>query len=127
MRLTFQGPHLGLAMHTLSSLLCLSDLTNTPAEFMDLMNRVCKPFLDKFIIVLFDDILIYSKAKEGHEVQLRLILELLGKEKLYAKFSKCDFWLQEVHFLGHMVNDNGIHVDPSKIEAIKKWRNPTTP
>ncbi|GJY05655.1 reverse transcriptase domain-containing protein [Tanacetum coccineum] len=94
---------------------------------MDLMNRVCKPYLDKFVIVFIDDILIYSKSKEEHEVHLRLVLELLRKEKLYAKFSKCEFWLQEVHFLGHVVNQNGIHVDPGKIEAVKNWEAPTSP
>ncbi|GJV36570.1 putative reverse transcriptase domain-containing protein [Tanacetum coccineum] len=92
-------------------------LTNAPTVFMDLMNRVCKPYLDKFIIVFIDDILIYSKSKEKHEVHLRLVLELLKKEKLYAKFSKCEFWLQDVHFLGHVINQSGIHVDPSKIDV----------
>ncbi|GJS10857.1 putative reverse transcriptase domain-containing protein [Tanacetum coccineum] len=77
--------------------------------------------------VFIDDILIYSTTKEDHELHLGLVLELLRKEKLYAKFSKCEFWLQEVHFLGHVVNQNGIHVDPSKIEAIKNWKTPTTP
>ncbi|GJV38174.1 putative reverse transcriptase domain-containing protein [Tanacetum coccineum] len=101
-------------------------LTNAPANFMDLMNRVCKPYLDKFVIVFIDDILIYLKMKEDHKVHLRLMLELLTKEKLYAKFSKCEFWLQEVHFLGHVVNQSGIHVDPSKIEAVKNWKAPTT-
>ncbi|GKC78246.1 putative reverse transcriptase domain-containing protein [Tanacetum coccineum] len=94
---------------------------------MDLMNRVCKPYLDKFFIVFIDDILIYSKTKEEHKVHLKLVLELLRKEKLYAKFSKCEFWLQEVNFLGHVVNQSGIHVDPSKIEAVKNWKAPTTP
>ncbi|GJR41477.1 putative reverse transcriptase domain-containing protein [Tanacetum coccineum] len=102
-------------------------LTNAPAVFMDLMNRVCKPYLDKFVIVFIDDILIYSKTKEDHENHLRLMLDLLRKEKLYAKFSKCEFWLQEVHFLRHVVNHDGIHVDPSKIEAVKSWKAPTTP
>ncbi|GJV31720.1 reverse transcriptase domain-containing protein [Tanacetum coccineum] len=74
---------------------------------MDLMNRVCKSYLDKFAIVFINDILIYSKTKEEHEVHLKLVLELLRKEKLYAKFSKCEFWLQEVHFLGHVVNQSG--------------------
>ncbi|GKD91772.1 reverse transcriptase domain-containing protein, partial [Tanacetum coccineum] len=97
-------------------------LTNAPAVFMDLMNRVCKSYLDKFVIVFIDDILIYSKYKEEYEVHLKLVLELLKKEKLFAKFSKCEFWLQEVHFLGHMVNSNGIHMDPSKIEAVKNWK-----
>nr|GEY34145.1 putative reverse transcriptase domain-containing protein [Tanacetum cinerariifolium] len=102
-------------------------LTNAPAVFMDLMNQVCKPYLDKFIIVFIDDIFIYSKTKEDHKVHLKLVLELLKMEGLYAKFSKCEFWLQEVHFLGHVVNHNGIHVDPSKIEAVKNWKAPTTP
>ncbi|KAF5756306.1 putative nucleotidyltransferase, Ribonuclease H [Helianthus annuus] len=93
-------------------------LTNAPAVFMDLMNRVCKPYLDKFIIVFIDDILIYSKTQADHEQHLRLTLELLKKEQLFAKFSKCEFWLKEVQFLGHIVNEQGIHVDPSKISAI---------
>ncbi|KAK1421783.1 hypothetical protein QVD17_24409 [Tagetes erecta] len=102
-------------------------LTNAPAVFMDLMNRVCRPYLDKFVIVFIDDILIYSKSKSEHEQHLRLILELLKEEKLYAKFSKCEFWLKEVQFLGHTVNDKGIYVDPAKIEAIQKWAEPKTP
>ncbi|GJZ67131.1 putative reverse transcriptase domain-containing protein [Tanacetum coccineum] len=102
-------------------------LTNAPAVFMDLMNRVCRPYLDKFVIVFIDDILIYSKTWEEHVEHLRLVLELLKKEKLYAKFSKCEFWLREVQFLGHVINGNGIHVDPSKIEAVKNWKAPRTP
>ncbi|GJW72162.1 putative reverse transcriptase domain-containing protein [Tanacetum coccineum] len=102
-------------------------LTNAPAVFMDLMNRVCRPYLDKFVIVFIDDILIYSKTREEHVEHLRLVLELLKKEKLYAKFSKCEFWLREVQFLRHVINGNGIHVDPSKIEAVKNWKAPRTP
>ncbi|KAI3821591.1 hypothetical protein L1987_09160 [Smallanthus sonchifolius] len=94
---------------------------------MDLMNRVCKPYLDKFMIAFIDDILIYSKTKSDHEQHLRLVLELLRKEQLYAKFSKCEFWLKEVQFLGHIVNEKGIHVDPAKIEAVKNWNAPETP
>jgi hypothetical protein len=102
-------------------------LTNAPAVFMDLMNRVCRPYLDKFVIVFIDDILIYSRNEEEHGRHLRVILELLRTEKLYAKFSKCEFWIQEVKFLGHVVSREGIHVDPSKIEAIENWRTPKTP
>ncbi|GJX14209.1 putative reverse transcriptase domain-containing protein [Tanacetum coccineum] len=90
--------------------------------FMDLMNRVCKQYLDKFVIVFIDDILIYSKNKEEHGKHLNTILNLLRSEKLYAKFSKCDFWLDSVQFLGHVID-----VDPAKIEAIKNWAAPTTP
>ncbi|GKA71364.1 putative reverse transcriptase domain-containing protein [Tanacetum coccineum] len=102
-------------------------LTNAPAVFMDLMNRVCKPYLDKFVIVFIDDILIYSRNKEEHANHLRIILELLRKEKLYAKFSKCDFWIRIVQFLGHLIDSQGLHVDPAKIEAVKNWTSPTTP
>ncbi|KAD6118958.1 hypothetical protein E3N88_10229 [Mikania micrantha] len=102
-------------------------LTNAPAVFMDLMNRVCRPYLDKFVIVFIDDILIYSRNQQEHAQHLKLILELLAREKLYAKFSKCEFWLREVQFLGHVVNQNGIQVDPSKIQAVKQWETPRTP
>ncbi|GKD71317.1 putative reverse transcriptase domain-containing protein [Tanacetum coccineum] len=94
---------------------------------MDLMNRVCKPYLDKFVIVFIDDILIYSKDKKEHEEHLKAILELLKKEKLYAKFSKCEFWIPKVQFLGHVIDSRGIHVDPAKIESIKDWASPKTP
>ncbi|GJT76334.1 putative reverse transcriptase domain-containing protein [Tanacetum coccineum] len=102
-------------------------LTNAPVVFMDLMNHVCKPYLDKFVIVFIDDILIYSRNEEEHANHLRIILELLRKEKLYAKFSKCDFWIHIVQFLGHLIDSQVIHVDPAKIEAVKNSTSPTTP
>ncbi|GJY34095.1 putative reverse transcriptase domain-containing protein [Tanacetum coccineum] len=102
-------------------------LTNAPAIFMDLMNRVCKPYLDKFVIVFIDDILIYSKNKEEYGEHLKSILNLLRSENLYAKFSKCNFWLDSVQFLGHVIDSIGVHVDPVKIEAIKNWVASTTP
>jgi ribonuclease HI len=102
-------------------------LTNAPAAFMDLMNRVCRPYLDKFVIVFIDDILVYSRSKQDHERHLLTILQVLRDEQLYAKFSKCEFWLRQVQFLGHVVNAQGIQVDPTKIEAIKKWEAPRTP
>ncbi|GJV71120.1 putative reverse transcriptase domain-containing protein [Tanacetum coccineum] len=91
------------------------------------MNRVCKPYLDKFVIVFIDDIMIYSRNKKEHDEHLKSILNLLRSKKLYAKFSKCDFWLDYVQFLGHVIDSNRVHVDPAKIEAIKNWAAPTTP
>nr|GFA34811.1 retrotransposon protein, putative, Ty3-gypsy subclass [Tanacetum cinerariifolium] len=102
-------------------------LTNAPAVFMDLMNRMCKPYLDKFVIVFIDDIFIYSRNKEEHANHLRIILELLKNKKLYAKFSKCEFWIHIVQLLGHIIDSRGLHVDPAKIEAVKNWETPTTP
>ncbi|GJQ92536.1 putative nucleotidyltransferase, ribonuclease H [Tanacetum coccineum] len=101
-------------------------LTNAPAVFMDLMNRIFHEYLDKFVIVFIDDILVYSKSEEEHEQHLRIVLEILRQKKLYAKFSKCEFWLQQVAFLGHIVSADGIIMDPSKVEAITKWPRPTT-
>nr|GEU83651.1 hypothetical protein [Tanacetum cinerariifolium] len=99
------------------------ELTNVPAVFMDLMNQVCKPYLDKFVIVFINDILIYSKNKEDHEKHLKIILELLKNEMLYAKFSKCDFWLEFVQFLDHVIDSNNVHVDPAKYILDKKELN----
>ncbi|GJT65134.1 putative reverse transcriptase domain-containing protein [Tanacetum coccineum] len=98
-----------------------------PAVFMDLRNKVWQTILDKFMIVFIDDILIYSKNKQEHEEHLKLILELLKKEELYAKFSKCEFWIPKVQFLGHVIDSEGIHVDPAKIESIKDWTSPKSP
>lgn len=102
-------------------------LTNAPAAFMDLMNRVCRPMLDRSVIVFIDDILVYSKTQEEHEEHLREVLETLRRESLYAKFSKCEFWLREVQFLGHLVNQNGILVDLAKVEAVMRWEVPKSP
>ncbi|GJR62887.1 putative reverse transcriptase domain-containing protein [Tanacetum coccineum] len=101
-------------------------LTNAPVVFMDLMNRIFHEYLDKFVIVFIDDILVYSKSEEEHEQHLRIMLEILRQKKLYAKFLKCEFWLQQVAFLGHIVSADGIIMDPSKVEAITKWPRPTT-
>ncbi|KAD4584296.1 hypothetical protein E3N88_21897 [Mikania micrantha] len=102
-------------------------LTNAPAAFMDLMNRVCRPMLDRSVIVFIDDILIYSKNEADHACHLSEVLETLRREKLYAKFSKCAFWLREVQFLGHVINADGILVDSSKIQAVTRWSPPKTP
>ncbi|GJR46431.1 putative reverse transcriptase domain-containing protein [Tanacetum coccineum] len=101
-------------------------LTNALAVFIDLMNRVFHEYLDKFVIVFIDDILVYSKTREEHEDHLRIVLEILRQKKLYAKFLKCDFWLGQVAFLGHIVSDDGITMDPAKVEAITKWPRSTT-
>ena len=92
-------------------------LTNAQAAFMDLMNRVFKPFLDQFLIVFINDILVYSKGKEEHEQHLRVVLQTLRNQQLYAKFFKCEFWLENVTFLRHVISKEGIQVDPRKIET----------
>ena len=99
-------------------------LTNAPVVFIDLMNRIFRPFLDQFVVVFIDDILVYSKNKEEHDSHLRTILQTLWEKQLYAKFSKCEFWLTEVAFLGHIVSAEGIHVDDSKITTILGWKPP---
>ena len=99
-------------------------LTNAPVTFMDLMNRVFADFLDKFVIVFIDDILIYSKSTEEYAQHLELVLSRLEDKQLYAKFKKCEFWLDKVIFLGHVVAKEGIMVDPTKIEAILQWSQP---
>ena len=102
-------------------------LTNVPTAFMDLMNRVYKEYLDKFVIVFIDDILIYSKTKDNHAEHLRIALQKLREKQLYAKFSKCEFWLEKVQFLGHIVGKDGIKVDPGKIEAVSRWEQLKSP
>ena len=99
--------------------------TNAPAAFMDLMNRVFRPYLDRFVIIFIDDILVYSGSREKHAEHLRIMLETLREHQLYAKLSKCQFWLDRVAFLRHVISIEGIFVDPQKIEAIVNWQPPT--
>ncbi|XP_071900882.1 uncharacterized protein [Coffea arabica] len=102
-------------------------LTNAPAAFMDLMHRVFKPYLDRFVVVFIDDILVYSKTREEHEQHLKLVLQTLRDHQLYAKFSKCEFWLEKISFLGHVISKEGITVDPAKVEAVAEWKRPENP
>lgn len=101
-------------------------LTNAPAVFMDLINRVFKEFLDKFVIVFIVDILIYSSSREDHVKHLQMVLQTLRQHQLYAKLSKCDFWQQEVQFLGHAISKEGVAVDPHKVIAMLDWKQPTS-
>jgi hypothetical protein len=100
-------------------------LINVPAYFMYLMNKVFMEYLDKFVVVFIDDILIFSKIEEEHEKHLRLVLEKLRSNQLYAKFSKCEFWLTEVTLLGHVISAGGVSVDPSKVKDVLNWMPPT--
>ena len=101
-------------------------LTNAPAAFMDLMQRVFRPYLDQFVVIFIDDILVYSRSKEEHEKHLRIVFQTLREHKLYAKFSKCEFWLDRISFLGHVISEEGIMVDPAKVADIVDWKRPTT-
>ena len=96
-------------------------LTNAPMAFMDLMHRVFQPYLDRFVKFFINDILIYSKCKEEHEDYLRIVLQTLRDHQLYAKFSKCEFWLTEVRFLGHVVSASGVSIDLEKVKEIVSW------
>ena len=100
-------------------------LTNALAYFMNMMNKVFMEFLDKFVVVFIDDILVYSKNEEEHKEHLRLVLGKLREHELYAKFSKCEFWLKEVGFLGHVISGEGIAVDPIKVDTVTNWEAPT--
>jgi hypothetical protein len=99
-------------------------LTNAPAYFMYLINKVFMEYLDKFVVVFIDDILVFSQNEEEHEEHLRLVLQKLREHQLYAKFSKCDFWLKEVSFIGHIITHGGIVVDPSKVQDVLNWNPP---
>jgi hypothetical protein len=101
-------------------------LTNAPATFQSLMNAVLRPYLDTFVLVYLDDVLIYSKTQEEHKRHLALVLQALREHKLYAKLSKCEFGKRQLNFLGHVIGDNGISMDPSKVEAITSWPKPRT-
>ena len=99
-------------------------LTNAPTAFMDLMHRVFQPYLDQFVVVFMDEILIYSQSEWEHEYHLRIILQLLRDHQLYAKFTECEFWLTEVRFLGHVVSASGVSMDPEKVEVVMSWERP---
>jgi len=101
-------------------------LTNAPAFFMTLMNKVFMEELDRFVVVFIDDILVYSESAEEHGQHLRIVLGKLRKHQLYAKFSKCEFWLQRVSFLGHVLTAEGVEVDPEKVKAVSEWKQPTS-
>ena len=99
-------------------------VTNAPTVFMDYMNQIFRPFLDKFVVVFIDDNLIYSRTQEEYAEHLRLVLGILREKQLYAKLSKCEFWMDEVQFLGHVISAQGIVVDPVKADAVVKWESP---
>ena len=99
-------------------------LTNALATFMDLMHRVFQLYLNQFVVVFIDDILVYSKSEEEHEDHLRIVLQALREHQLYAKFGKCEFWLIEVRFLGHVILASCVLVDPEKVEAVMSWERP---
>jgi hypothetical protein len=101
-------------------------LTNAPAYFMNLMNKVFMEYLDKFVVVFIDDILIYSKNHSDHEEHLRMVLQKLRDNQFYAKYSKCEFWIDEVPFLGHIISNGGISVDPAKVREIVGWKIPSS-
>jgi hypothetical protein len=101
-------------------------LTNAPTYFMYMMNKVFMEYLDKFIVVFIDDILVYSSNEEEHEGHLHLVLQKLWDHKLYAKLSKCEFWLKQVAFLGHVISKGGISMDPSKVQDVLSWKSPTS-
>ena len=101
-------------------------LFRSPAFFMYMMNSVFMNELDKFVVVFIDDILVYSKSEKEHEEHLRTVLSRLREHKLYAKFSKCEFWLREVAFLGHILSAKGVAVDPSKVKDVLNWKQPQT-
>jgi len=101
-------------------------VTNAPTIFMDYMNKIFRPSLDQFVVVFIDDILIYSESWEEHAQHLRVVLEILREHQLYGKLSKCEFWLDEVQFLGHVISTQGIVVDPTKIKTVVKWERPQT-
>jgi hypothetical protein len=100
------------------------ELMNAPAHFMYLMNSVFMLELDKFVVVSIDDILVYSKSKEEGEEHLRIVLQQLREQQLYAKFSKCEFWIKDVQFLGHVVLPEGIAMEPSKVKEVLDWKPP---
>ena len=114
---------LGLVMDIMSFLMMPFELTNTMTIFMDLMNRIFSPYLDKFVVVFIDDILIYSCSSAEHEQHLMVVLELLRKNELYAKLSKCEFWLRDVVFLGHVISEKRIFMDNRKVKVILKWED----
>jgi hypothetical protein len=101
-------------------------LTNAPAYFMYLMNKVFMEYLDKFVVVFIDDILVYPRSEEEHEEHLRLALQKLQENRLYAKLSECKFWMKQVAFLGHVISKGGIFVDPCKVKDVLSWNAPTS-
>jgi hypothetical protein len=101
-------------------------LTNAPAYFMYLMNKIFIEYLDKFVVVFINDILVYSRGEEEHEAHFRLALQKLWEHRLYAKLSKCEFWMKQVAFLGHVISKGGVSVDPSKVQDVLNWNAPTS-
>ena len=101
-------------------------LTNAPAAFMNLINKVFKQYFDQFVVVFIYDILVYTRSREEHEYDLSIMLQTLRGKQLYAKLSKCEFWLYRVSFLRHVLTKDGISVDPGKVDVVANWRRPTT-